>query len=151
MAIMAAVFRGQLRDLFPASESQPIIPGFAEAVARGLVFLSQFVALYNLRENSFYRKIVGIDDRVRCSNGRRMVRVARRRHGQTTNLGVLERVTVIAAKRCRGIENLDRIDRQRFQSGKTDSGPKQIIRVRRNGEPAALVHYVADLPRRLSL
>src|SRR5882762_6593420 len=109
MAIMAAVFCSQLGDLFPASQSQPIVPGFSKAVARGLVFLSQFVALYNLRENSFYGKITGIDDRVSGSHGRRMVRVARRGHRQGPNLRVLESVTVIAAKSGRRIENLDRI------------------------------------------
>src|SRR6476619_5472379 len=80
-----------------------------------------------------------------------MVCVAGRGHGQAADLCVLEGVTVIAAKSCRGVEHFDRIDSQRFQSGKTDPSAKQIIRMRRNGEPAALVDHVADLARRLSL
>jgi len=38
--------------------------------------LSQFVALYDLRENSSYRKIIGIDDSVSRSYGSRMMRVS---------------------------------------------------------------------------
>src|SRR4029077_4688978 len=80
-----------------------------------------------------------------------MMGVACRSHRQTADLRVLEGVTVIAAKSCRGVEHFDRIDSQRFQSGKTDPSAKQIIRMRRNGEPAALVDHVADLASRLSL
>src|SRR6266513_4104790 len=80
-----------------------------------------------------------------------MVGVTSRSHGQSTNLRVLESVAVIAAECGRCVENLDRIDGQRFQSGKTDPSAKQIIRVRRNGKPAALVDYVADFACRFSL
>ena len=80
-----------------------------------------------------------------------MMRVAGGSHGQTSNLRILEGITIVAAQRSRGVENLDRIHRQRFQNGKTDSGPEQIVRMWRNGETAALMNDIADFPRRFSL
>src|SRR2546427_3883092 len=80
-----------------------------------------------------------------------MMRVAGGSHGQTSNLRILEGITIVAAQRSRCVENLDRIHRQRFQNGKTDSGPEQIVRMWRNGETAALMNDVADFPRRFSL
>src|SRR5437667_905065 len=79
-----------------------------------------------------------------------MMRVAGGSHGQTTNLRVLESVAVVAAQCGRRVENLDRIDGQRFQSGKTDAGAEQIVWMRRNGETAAFVNDVADFARRFS-
>ena len=76
-----------------------------------------------------------------------MVRVTGRSHGQTANLRVLESVAVVAAERSRSVENLDRVHRQGFQSGKTDAGAEQIIRVWRNGETAAFMNDVADFAR----
>src|SRR5437879_5676712 len=76
-----------------------------------------------------------------------MMRVAGSSHGQTANLRVLESVTVVAAEFGRSVENLDRIHRQRFQSGKTDAGAEQIIWMRRNGEAAAFMNDVADFAR----
>ena len=48
-----------------------------------------------------------------------MMRVAGGSHGQTSNLRILEGITIVAAQRSRGVENLDRIHRQRFQNGKS--------------------------------
>ena len=110
MAVSAAVFCGKLRNFPSPLQPQPVVPGFAQAVSRGLIFLVQFVALYDLRENSFYGKIFGIHDRVSGANRGGMVRVARRSHGQAPNLRVLERVAVIAAKSCCGVEHLDRVN-----------------------------------------
>src|SRR5882762_1203655 len=80
-----------------------------------------------------------------------MVRVAGRSHGQTANLRVLESVTVVAAKCGRRIENLESVYRQCFQSGKTDSGAKQIVWVWGNGQTAAFMNHLADFARWLSL
>src|SRR6267143_6630841 len=79
-----------------------------------------------------------------------MVRVAGRSHGQTANLRVLESVTVVAAKRGRRVENLNRVYWERFQSGKTDSGAKQIVWMWRNGQTAAFMNDVTDFARRFS-
>src|SRR5207244_10665413 len=144
---VAIPFRGQLGNFLPAPQSQPVVPGFAEAIAGGLVFLIQLVALQDLCENSFHGKIIGIDDGISCPNGSGMMRVAGRSHGQTANLRVLESVAVVAAERSRSVENLDRVHRQGFQSGKTDAGAEQIIRVWRNGETAAFMNDVADFAR----
>src|SRR2546428_45923 len=95
LAVRCRILRG---SRFSSPQSQPVVPGFSKAVARGLIFLIQFVALYDLRENSSYGKIVGIDDRVGSANSSGMVRVAGCGHGQALNLRVLERVTIIAAK-----------------------------------------------------
>ena len=149
-SVVAAVFCGELWNFLSPPQSQPIVPCFAQAVARRLVFLIQFVALYDLRENSFHRKIVRVDDRVSRANGGGMMRVAGRSHGQTADLRVFESVTIVAAQRGCGVENFDRIDRQRLQSGKTDSGAEQIVGVRRNGETAALMNDIADFARRFS-
>src|SRR5215469_2197631 len=98
-------------DLLATLKSEPVVPGFAKAVARGLVLLSQFVALHYLREDSFHGKIVRIDDCISCSNGSCVMGVAGCSHGQTTNLCIFEGVAVVSAKRCRGIENLDGVNR----------------------------------------
>ena len=79
-----------------------------------------------------------------------MMRVAGRSHRQTADLRVFESVTVVTTECGCRIENFDRIDRQRLQSGEPDSSAKQIIRMRRNGETAALVDHVADFARRFS-
>src|ERR1051326_5847596 len=118
------VFRCSFRNFFPAPQSQPVVPSLAEAVARSLVFLGQFVAFQNLRENSFHRKIIRIDDRVGCPNSSRVMRIARGSHGQTTNLCILEGVAVVATERCCRVEHLDRVNGQRFQSGKTNASPE---------------------------
>src|SRR5204863_998701 len=99
----------------------------------------------------FRRKIVGIHDRVSCSNSSRMMRVACGSHRQITNLCILESVTIITAKSGCGIEHLDRVNGEGFQGGKTDPCTKQVIRVRRNGQPTPLVDDVADLACRFSL
>src|SRR5438874_10392527 len=80
-----------------------------------------------------------------------MVCVASCRHGQTANVRVLESVCIITAKSRRGVEDLNGIDRQRFQSGKTDPCAKQIIWMWRNSEAASLMDDVADLACRFSL
>src|SRR6266540_544624 len=97
-----------------------------------------------MRENSFHRKVMGIDDSISCPNSSGMMRVAGGSHGQTANLRILESVTVVAAECGRRVENLDRIHRQHFQSGKTDAGAEQIIWMRRNGEAATFMNDVAN-------
>src|SRR5215813_11416680 len=79
------------------------------------------------------------------------MRVTGGSHGQASNLGVLESVRVITAKRCRGIKDFYGVDRQSFQSRKPNSSTEQIVRMRRNGEPASLVDYVAYLSSWFSL
>ena len=72
-----------------------------------------------------------------------MMRIAGGSHRQTANLCVFKSVTVVTAERGCRIENFDRIDRERLQSGEPNSGAEQIIGVRRNGQTAALVNDVA--------
>src|ERR1700757_5175332 len=72
-----------------------------------------------------------------------MMRVAGRSHRQTTDLRVFESVTVVTAECGCRIENFNRIDGQRLESGQPDSSTEQIIRVRGNGETAALVNNIA--------
>src|SRR5215217_7296805 len=73
-----------------------------------------------------------------------MMRIAGRSHGQTANLRVFESVPVIPAQRSRRVENLDRIHGERFERGKTNSGAKQIIWVRRNSQTASFVNNLAN-------
>src|SRR5678816_1500321 len=74
-----------------------------------------------------------------------MVRVTRRRHGQTAELRILEGITVVAPQSGGGVENFESVDRQFLEGRKTDAGPKQVVRMRRNGEPAAFVDEIANL------
>src|SRR5437899_11158566 len=76
-----------------------------------------------------------------------MMCVAGGSHGQTANLRVLKSVTVVAAECGRRVENLDRIHRQHFPSGKTDAATEQIIWMRRNGEAATFMNAVANSAR----
>src|SRR5437867_12245698 len=71
-------------------------------------------------------------------------------HGQTANLRILEGVAVVTAQRSRGIEDLYGINGQRFQCGETDSRAKQVVGMRRNRQPAAVVNDVAYFARRFS-
>ncbi len=79
-----------------------------------------------------------------------MMRVAGGSHGQTADLRVFESITVVTAEGGCRIKNFDRVHGKRLQSCKPDSGAEQIVRMRRNGEPAALVNDVADFARRFS-
>src|SRR5205085_2453249 len=115
-----------------------------EAIARRLILLVQLIALQDLRQNSLHREIARIDDGVSRSNGGGMMCVASRSHGQAANLCVFESVAVIPPQGRGGVENLDGIDRQRFQSRKTDSGAEQIVRVWRNGQAASFMNHLAD-------
>src|SRR5205814_8131553 len=80
-APVLAVFCCKFWNFLPASQSQPIVPGFAEAITRGQIFLVELVALQYLGENSFHGKIVGVQNRVSSPDGRGMMCVARRGHG----------------------------------------------------------------------
>jgi hypothetical protein len=71
-------------------------------------------------------------------------------HRQTADLRVFESVTVVTTERGCRIENLNRIDGQRLESGQPDSSAEQIIGVRRNGEAAALVNDIAHFTRGFS-
>src|SRR5256886_11188489 len=81
VAPVLAVFCGKLWNLLPASQSQPIVPGFAEAIPGGQIFLVELVALQYLGDNSFHGKIVGVQNGVSSPDGRGMMCVARRGHG----------------------------------------------------------------------
>src|SRR5438094_10636499 len=81
LAPVLAVFCRKLLNLLPASQSQPIVPGFAEAIPRGQIFLVELVALQYLGQNSFHGKIVGVQNGVSSPDGRGMMCVARRGHG----------------------------------------------------------------------
>src|SRR5437763_12065558 len=71
-----AIFGREFGNFFPTTKAEPIVPGFAQAVAGGEVLLVKFVALVDLGENSFHRKIVRVENRVAGADGRGMVRVA---------------------------------------------------------------------------
>src|SRR5215472_14109924 len=144
MTVVATVFCGKLRNLSSAPQSQPIIPCLTQAVARCLVFLVEFVALYYLRENSSCRKIIRVDDRIRRANSSGMMGIAGGGHRQTADLRVFESVSVVTTQCGCGIENFDRIDGKRLESGQADSGAKQIVGMGRNSETPTLVNDFAD-------
>ena len=54
---------------------------------------------------------------------------------------------VVAAQGGGGVENFERVDRQRLEDREANPGAEQIVRVRRNGEAAALVNDLADFAR----
>src|SRR6266480_5250815 len=81
LAPVLAVFCCKLWNFLPASQSQPIVPGFAEAIARGQILLVELVTLQYLGENSFHGKIVGVQNRVSSPDSRGMMCVARGGHG----------------------------------------------------------------------
>src|SRR4051812_34855574 len=73
--------------------------------------------------------------------------VASRCHGQTADLRVFKSVTVVTTKRRCRVKNFNRVHRKRLERSEPDPGSEQIIRVRRDGETAALVNDVAHLAR----
>src|SRR5438046_10124717 len=80
-APVLAVFCCKLWNFLPASQSQPIVPGFAEAIARGQILLVELVTLQYLCENSFYGKIVGVQTRLSRLDSQGMQYVAIGTHG----------------------------------------------------------------------
>ena len=78
------------------------------------------------------------------------MRVARCGHRQAAQLRVFEGVTIVAAQGGGGVEDFQGVDRQSFQDGKANAGAKEIVRVRRNGQPAAFVNDFADFAGRLA-
>ena len=78
------------------------------------------------------------------------MRVARRRHRQTARLRVFEGVIVVAPQRGGGVEDLERVDRQRLEGFGANAGAEEIVRMRRNREAAVLVDDLADFARRLA-
>src|SRR5215475_2129233 len=90
VTVVATVFCGKLWNFPSPPQSQPIIPCFPQTIARCLVFLVEFVAFYDLRENSFCRKVIRIDDRISRSNSGGMMGVAGGGHRQTADLPALK-------------------------------------------------------------
>src|SRR5215475_5440805 len=90
VAVVTPIFCGELGNFPAAAKSQPVVPRFAQTVARGLVLLIQFVAFEDLGENSSHRKIVRVDDRVSRPNSSGVMRIAGGGHGQTADLCVFE-------------------------------------------------------------
>src|SRR5213078_2860593 len=111
LASVTAIFSRKLWNFFAATKTQPVVPGFAQAVARCEISLVEFVALEDLGENSFHRKIVRIQNSIGGADSRGVMRVTGCNHGQTANLRIFERVTVVAAQGRRGVENFDRVNR----------------------------------------
>src|SRR2546423_304695 len=141
---MAAVFGGEFGNSLAATEAEPIVPGFANAIPRSEISLIELIALDDLRQDAFDGKVSGIQDRVSGADSRGMMRVTGCGHRQTADLRVFESVAVVASEGGRGVENFDRIDRQFFESRETDSGAEEIVRMRRNGEATAFMDGVAD-------
>src|SRR5436189_6373518 len=81
LAPVLAVFCCKLWNLLPPSQSQPIVPGFAEAIPRGQIFLVELVALQYLGQNFFNGKIVGVQNGVSNSDGRGQLLVVRSGYG----------------------------------------------------------------------
>ena len=144
------IFSSELGNFFAAAKTEPIVPGFAQTIARREIPLVEFITLEDLGENSADRKIVGIQNRVGGADGGGVVRVAGGNHGKTPDLRIFKRVTVVAAQCRGGVKNFDRINRQRFQNGKANSGAKKIVGMWWNREPAALMNDVANFARRFS-
>jgi len=78
-----------------------------------------------------------------------MVCVACRGHRQTADLCISEGVAIVAAQCGRGIEDLERVDLQLFETRETDSGAKQIVGMRRDGQPAFFMDEIADFDRKI--
>lgn len=110
--------------------------------------LAELVDLQDLVEHSRDRKVFCAQDGERGPERCGVVRIAGRGHGKATALCVLKGENVVAAESGGSIENFERVNRQRFQDRLADSRPKQIIRVRWNGESAALVNDLANFPGR---
>src|SRR5205823_11843548 len=121
------IFSSELGNFFAAAKTEPVVPGFAQAVARREISLVELVALEDLGEDSCHRKIVRVQNRVSGSDGCGMMRIASGDHGQISDLRVLERVTVIAAQCGCSIENFNRVNRKRFQDRETNPGAEKIV------------------------
>ena len=120
---LLAVARSDFGKFFPA-QTHPVVPGLSHAVPRREILLVELVALQDLRESGFHREIFGVQNGVGGADCGGMVRIARRRHGQAAHLRILKGERVVAAQGGRGVENLQRIDRQRFEGREANSGPK---------------------------
>ena len=77
---MASIFGGKLGNFFAATKPEPVVPGFAKAVARGEILLVELVAFETLGEDTFHGKIASIENRVGRANRSRVVRVTRGGH-----------------------------------------------------------------------
>ena len=95
-------------------------------------------------------KIVRVQDGVGGADRLGMMRVARRGHRQAAHLRVFESVTIVAAQGGGGVEDFERIDRQRFQNRKANPGAEEIVGMRRNREAAALVNHFANFAGRFA-
>src|SRR5205085_11329896 len=107
---MLSVLGGEFGNSFPAAQAHPVVPGFAETVARGEVLLVEFVALEDLGENAFHRKIVGVQNGIRGPNRGSVMGVARGNHRQSAKLRVFESVSIVSAQSGGSVENFDRVD-----------------------------------------
>ena len=110
-AIVLSIFGSEFGNSFPAAETHPIVPGFAQAVSRGEVLLIELVALEDLREHTFHREIIGVQNGVGGADRRSMMGIAGRNHWQTAKLRIFKGVSIVTAQRGGGVENFDRVDR----------------------------------------
>src|SRR5437764_13287367 len=98
------------RQLLPPPQAHPVVPGFPYAIARREIFLVEFVALDELREDASGREIGGIQNGVGSDDRLAKMRIARRGHRQSATLRVFECVTLVATQRDAVVETYERTD-----------------------------------------
>ena len=59
-SVAPAIFGRELGNFFAPAETEPVVPGFAHAVARGEVTLVELVAFDDLRQNAAHGEVIGI-------------------------------------------------------------------------------------------
>src|SRR5947207_15952904 len=113
--------------------------------------LYEVVAFDYMRESVIQRQLLTVEDGIGGPDRGGVMRVACCGHGKAAQLGITKRERVVAAQSGRGVEDLQRIDRQSFECGEANAGAEQIVGMWRYGEATVFVNQRTDIARGASL